>query len=175
LVLRKVWAFHTALEIFRLHRGEVEEHDDEPMVAQLLGFGHDDCLAAGGSGGEAAHGGLLERRSHVDALEIKGRDLLLFAVLEDFEVALFKVLHELAGFGVARHHVSKDQIGVGLEHESALRRGGNLAGRLRGKRRQTGSGQRQQRKRCARPLQPASHELLSATIRPFSTRRQAKS
>ena len=70
--------FHAALQIFRLHRGEVEEHDDEAMVAQVFGFGnHDGLCVAGGPGREAADGGFVERRGHVDALEIEGGDLLL--------------------------------------------------------------------------------------------------
>ena len=97
------------------------------MVAQFFRLGHDDSFAAGGTGGEAAHGGLLDRRRHVDAFEIEGGDLLLPAVLVDFEVALFQVLHELAGFSVARHHVGEDKLGVGFEYESALLRAGDLA------------------------------------------------
>ena len=132
--------FHTALQILWLHGSEVEEHHDEPVIAQLLGLGHNHRLAARGAGGEAAHRGLLERRGHVDALEIKSRDLLLFAVFVDSEVALLEVFDDLAGFDVARHHVGEDEFGIGLEHESALRRCRDLAGRLRGKRRHTGSG-----------------------------------
>ena len=126
---------HGALQILGLHGGEVEEHHDQSVIAQFLGLGDDDgfVAVAGGAGGEAADGGFVERRGHVDAFEIEGVDGLLFAVFEDFEVALLEALDDFAGFGVAGDDVGEDQIGVGLEPEAALRRGGDLAGGLRGR------------------------------------------
>jgi hypothetical protein len=86
-ILRRL---HAALQIFGLHRGQVEEHHDQPVIAQLLGLGHHHGLAAAGAGGQAAHRGLVERRGHVHALKVEGVDLLLLAVLVDAEVALLQ-------------------------------------------------------------------------------------
>ena len=77
------------------------------MVAQLLGLGNDNSLAAayGGSGSEAADRGLLERRGHVHILKVEGGDLLLFAVFEDMEIALFEPLDQLAGLRVSSYDI----------------------------------------------------------------------
>ena len=93
------------------------------MIAELVGRGDDSGLVsvAGGAGGETADRRLVERRGHVHALKVEGRDLLLLAVLVDFEVALLQIFHQLAGLRIARYHVGEHEIGVGLERETALR------------------------------------------------------
>ena len=53
------------------------------------------ALLPGGSGGESADRGLLERRGHVDAFEVESVDGLLFAVFVNLEVALLEALDEL--------------------------------------------------------------------------------
>ncbi len=125
------------------------------MVAQFFRLGDDDCFASGGAGGEPAYCGFLERRGHVHAFKVEGVDLLLFAVFVDFEVALLEALHQFAGLGVAGHDVGEHEFGVGLEREAALRRGGDLAGVLRGRRilggdRRHGRSQERQQRRALR-------------------------
>ena len=87
------------------------------------------ALLATRSRGQSADGGFVERRGHLHALEVEGRDLLPLAVLEDGEIALLEAAHELTGLCVTRHHVGQHQIAVLLEHVAALRRVGYLPAR----------------------------------------------
>ncbi len=116
--------FHRAVQIVGLHGAEIEEHDDEPVVAQdgLVRMG---CLVQQRSGGElAADGGLrLLLYELVDVLEVEGLDALRFAVFEDGEVGGLQSLHHFAGLLIAN-----DDVG---EHEFALHLHGIAAGGVR--------------------------------------------
>ena len=83
---------HAAIEVLGLHGGEIEEHDDEAVIAQIFGTRDHGGLVPlpVGAGREAADGRLVQRRGHVDALKIEGGDLLLLAVFVDGEVALLE-------------------------------------------------------------------------------------
>ena len=115
---------NAALQVLRLHRSQVEEHDDQPVIAQVFRPRDDNGLGSwpGRAGSQPAHRRFVQRLGHVHALKIEGGDLLLLAVLVDLEVALLEPAHKLAGLRVAHHHVGQHQFGVFLQHETALRR-----------------------------------------------------
>ena len=119
---------HAAVQVLGLHRGQVEEHDNQPVIAQVFWLGNNDGLVAAASGGQPADRGFAERRGHFHGFKIKGRNLLLLSVFEDAEIALLEPAHQLAGLRVARHHVGQHQFCIHLEHEAALRRVGDLRG-----------------------------------------------
>ena len=112
-----------AIEIVGLHRRDVEEHHDQPMIAQLLpGWraGSAPKIAVGRVG---VDGGLIERRGLVDVLKVEADDLLRLAILLNLEILFGETLHHLAGLLVAHHDVGEHQIAVDLEGVGGLRIG----------------------------------------------------
>ena len=102
----------SAFQVFRLHGGDVEEHDDQAMVAQL-GRGCGAVHAAQDRVGRlAVYGGLVERRGLIDTLEIEADDLLRLAVLLDLKVVCGEAADHLAGLLVADHDVGEHQVAV---------------------------------------------------------------
>ena len=148
---------HAAVQILGLHRSQVKEHHDQAVVAQILGTNRDSCLALAGPRGQSADGGFAERRGHLHALEVEGRNLLLLAVFVDAEVALLESAHHFARLGIARHNVGQHQLAVQLEHEAALR----LIGDLRHDWLCAREDQHQRRESRLDLLSPTLHELPS--------------
>ena len=108
-----------AVDVLRLHRGEVEEEDDQPVIAELL-VGGDDVLRGRlrrRASGHAADGGFVERSGLIDAFEVEGGDLLRLAVFEDGEVALLETADDFAGLLVADDDVGEDEVAVDLQGE----------------------------------------------------------
>ncbi len=76
------------LEVFGLHGGDVEEEDDEAVVAECV-TGHDGRFAEeDGVSSVATYRRFVERGGFVDAFVVEAGDLLGFAVFGDGEVFL---------------------------------------------------------------------------------------
>ncbi len=82
-----------AVDVFGLHGAEVEEDDDEAVVAQVLRGGAEAGVRAGRAMVGLAGDGVLfgEDGGCVDALEVEAGDLLRLVVFEDGEVGGFEV------------------------------------------------------------------------------------
>ena len=164
-----------AIQVLGLHRGEVEEHDDEAMIAQIFGLRYDDSLVARTVRAcrEAADGGFVERSGHVDALEVEGGNLLLLAVLVDGEVALLEAVNEFAGLFVADHDIGEHEFGVYFHDEAARLLGILRRGASRGRRalRERGAGYRHSespcRCECEYPLRATFHQYPSGKSEPY--------
>ena len=104
-----VGRFHGAIGVFFLHGAQVEEHDDQAMVAQVLGACgevpldqiRDRGFARRGSALLGEHGGI------VHILEVEAGDALRLLVLDHGEVRRLQPADEFAGFFVAHHHVGE--------------------------------------------------------------------
>ena len=109
------------LQVFRLHRGDVEKHDDEAMVAQLRRRNAAVHVAHDGVGRLARHGGLIERRSLIDALEVEADDRLRLAIFLDLKIAGLQAADDFSRLLVADHNIGEHQVavdpeGIGVRH-----------------------------------------------------------
>ena len=68
------------LQVLGLHGRDVEEHHDQAVVVQLVRGGDAVHVAQDAVGRLAVDGGLVERRSLIDALEVEAGDLLRLAI-----------------------------------------------------------------------------------------------
>ena len=75
-----------AVDVVGLHGGEVEEHDDEAMVAQLCRGGGAVLRAEDAVGRGGVDGGLVEGGGLVDVLEVEADDVLRLAFFGDGEI-----------------------------------------------------------------------------------------
>ncbi len=128
---------HCAGHVLRLHAAEVEEHDDQTAVLQLIRFGGEvvvhqvgDGLFLGGcdlGGGGAGDGARLGQGDcQIDVLVVEGGNVLRLLVFGDGKVLRLEALDEFAGFLVAHHDVGQHTIDVCYEG-----RGFRVRGRLR--------------------------------------------
>ena len=110
-----------ACDVLGLHAAEVEEHDDETAVFQLVGLCgkvvvhqvRDGLLLGGGGAGDG--GGLGQSYGLVYILVVEADDALRLLVLGDGEVGLLEVLDDGAGFFVAHDDVGEHGLCVHLE------------------------------------------------------------
>ena len=133
---------HRALDVFGLHRGDVEQQDDQPAPGELLRrhrLGRRGRLrrrcGRGGGGRTLAFHVLREprlgpreqfRRFHPprvigNFLEAEASNVLRLAVLEDLEVLGRQAAHHRTG-RVADDDVDGDELHVGAEHRTGLGR-----------------------------------------------------
>ena len=93
------------------------------MIAQVLGLSDYNGIVpfAVNPGAQPADSSLVERLCFVHTIKVEGIDWLLLAVLINAEITLLEPLHNLAGLGVARHHVRQHQVAIHLQHKAALR------------------------------------------------------
>ena len=112
--------FDAAIQVFRLHRGQIKKHHDQTVIEQVFRLGHHHCLASSRPGSQSADCGFLERPGHVDALIIERGNLLRLAVFQDRKVALLQPVDKLPRLGIARYHVGQHKFGIRLQNESAF-------------------------------------------------------
>ena len=122
---------HAAIQVFGLHRGQIEKHHNQPVIAQFLGLRHHHGLrsVAPRPRGQPNHRGLIQRRGLVNTFKVERLNLLLLAVFVDAEIAFLQPLHHLAGLRIPRHHIGQHQFAVHLQDEAALRRVRDLSAR----------------------------------------------
>ena len=109
-----------AVDVFVLHGAEVEEEDDEAMVAKLLGVRGEVALEEIRDGCLPGNGGLLgEHRSFIDVLVVEADDVLRLLVFDDGKVAGLEAFDDGAGFLVANDDVGEHDVGVDIEREGA--------------------------------------------------------
>ena len=115
-------AVHTAIQILRLHRGQIEEHHNQAVIAQLFRIFHHSGFrsVAAHACGQSADRRFIERRGHLHVLKIKRGNLLPLAVLKNHEVALLESAQQLAGLCIVRHYIGQHQLAVRLEHNGAI-------------------------------------------------------
>ena len=108
-------------QVFRLHRGNVEEHHDQAMVAQLLRGTLAVHAAHNRVGRFAVDCGLIEWRGLVDTLKIEANDLLRLAILHDLKIAGGQTANHLSSLLIADHNVGEHQVAVDLHGVRGLR------------------------------------------------------
>ena len=147
------------VDVVGLHGGELEEHDEEAVVAQLCRSCGAVLRAEDAVGRGGVDGGLVERGGLVDVLEVEADNVLRLAFFGDGEVFFGKALHKLAGFFVANDDVGEDEVGVDFEGEGI---GGLLSGGLRGR---GGLGARGDGKQCSQDdCQKTQCEVISTHL-----------
>ncbi len=116
----------SANDIVGLHRGDVEEHDDEAVIAQLFLGSRAGLCAKDPIGRGGVDGGFVEGGGFVDVFKVEAGDMLRLAVLGNGEIFFGETLHGRAGLLVDDNDVGEDQIAVDLEGEGRTGIGGRL-------------------------------------------------